>query len=85
MVKSMIFNHYLIKDMVDVNMKNANEASLYCRRLESITSYPHKMCSSNSAGKITKAYYSTCVAVADLVLDTPFFTEALPVEYSVVD
>jgi hypothetical protein len=26
------------------------------------------MCSSNSAGKITKAYYSTCVAVADFVL-----------------
>ncbi len=30
------------------------------------------MCSSNSAGKITKAYYSTCVAVADLVLVTLF-------------
>jgi hypothetical protein len=41
------------------------------------------MCSSNSAGKITKAYY--CVAVADFVLDTPFFTEVLPVECSVVD
>jgi hypothetical protein len=24
-------------------MNNANEASLYCRRLESITSSPHKM------------------------------------------
>ena len=42
------------------------------------------MCSSNSAGKITKAYYSTCVAVADFVLDTPFFTEVLPVECTVV-
>jgi hypothetical protein len=26
------------------------------------------MCSSNSAGKITKPYYSTCVAVADFLL-----------------
>jgi hypothetical protein len=43
------------------------------------------MCSSNSAGKITKAYYSTCVAVADFVLDTLFFTEMLPVECSAVD
>ncbi len=42
------------------------------------------MCSSNSAGKINKAYYSTCGAVADFVLDTPFFTEVLPVECSVV-
>jgi hypothetical protein len=43
------------------------------------------MCSSNSAGKITKAYYSSCVAVAYFVLDTPFFTEKLPAECSVVD
>jgi hypothetical protein len=43
------------------------------------------MCSSNSAEKITKAYYSTCVAEADFVLDTPFFTEVLRVECSVVD
>jgi hypothetical protein len=54
-------------------MNNATEASLFCRRLESITSSPHKMlemytmCSSNSAVKITKPYYSTCVAVADFV------------------
>jgi hypothetical protein len=38
------------------------------------------MCSSNSAGKIAKAYCSIYVAVADFVLDTPFFTEVLPVE-----
>jgi hypothetical protein len=37
------------------------------------------MCSSNSAGKITKAYYSTCVAVTNFVLDT------LLVECSAVD
>jgi hypothetical protein len=43
------------------------------------------MCSSNSAGKITKAYYSTCVAVADFVLVTLSFTEVLPVECSAVD
>jgi hypothetical protein len=43
------------------------------------------MCSSISAGKITKAYYSTCVAVVDFVLDIPFFTEVLPVEFNVVD
>jgi hypothetical protein len=43
------------------------------------------MCSSNSAGKITKAYYSTCVSVADFVLDKPFFTEVLPVECGAVD
>jgi hypothetical protein len=43
------------------------------------------MCSSNSVGKITKAYYSTCDAVADFVLVTPFFIEVLPVECSVVD
>ncbi len=43
------------------------------------------MCSSISVGKITKAYCSTCVAVADFVLDTPFFTEVLPVECSLVD
>ena len=43
------------------------------------------MCSSNSAEKITKAYYSTFVAVADFVLDTLFFTEVLPVECSAVD
>ena len=42
------------------------------------------MCSSNSAGKIKKAYCSMFVAVADFVLDTPFFTEVLPVECSVV-
>ena len=39
------------------------------------------MCSSNSAGKITKAYYSTCVAVADFVL----VTLVMPVECSAVD
>jgi hypothetical protein len=43
------------------------------------------MCSSNSAGKITKAYYSTCVAVADFVLGTLFSTEVMPVECSAVD
>ncbi len=43
------------------------------------------MCSSIWVGKISKAYCSTCVAVADFVLDTPFFTEVLPVECSVVD
>ncbi len=43
------------------------------------------MFSSNSAGKITKAYYSTCVAVANFVLDTLSFTEVLPVECSAVD
>jgi hypothetical protein len=43
------------------------------------------MCSSISAGKITKAYCSTCVAVADFVLVTLFFTEVLPVECSAVD
>jgi hypothetical protein len=43
------------------------------------------MCSSISAEKITKAYYSTCVAVADFVLDTLLFTEVLPVECSVAD
>jgi hypothetical protein len=43
------------------------------------------MCSSNSTGKITKAYYSTRVAVADFVLVTLFFTEVLPVECSAVD
>jgi hypothetical protein len=40
------------------------------------------MCSSNSAGEIIKAYYSTCVVVADFVLITLFFTEMLPVEWS---
>ncbi len=54
-------------------MNNANEASLYCRRLESITSSPQMLkmqtyCSSISARKITKPYYSTCVAVADFLL-----------------
>jgi hypothetical protein len=43
------------------------------------------MWSSNPVGKITKASYSMCVAVADFVLDTPFFTEVLPVECSVVN
>ncbi len=44
------------------------------------------MCSSNSAGKIiTKAYYSMCVAVADFVLVTLFFTEVLHVKCSAVD
>ena len=43
------------------------------------------MCSSISVGKIIKVYYSTCVAVADFVLDTPFFIDVLPVECSVVD
>jgi hypothetical protein len=43
------------------------------------------MSSNNSEGKIAKAYCSTCVAVADFVLDTPFFTEVLPVECNVVD
>ena len=42
------------------------------------------MCSSNSAGKITKADNSTCVAVADFVLDSLFSTEVLPVECTVV-
>jgi hypothetical protein len=43
------------------------------------------LCSSNSAGKITKAYYSTCAVVADFVLVTLFFTEVLPVEWSAVN
>jgi hypothetical protein len=43
------------------------------------------MCSSNSAAKITKAYYSTGVAVADFVVDTLSFKEVLPVECSAVD
>jgi hypothetical protein len=43
------------------------------------------MCSNNSAGEITKAYYSTCAVVADFVLVTLFFTEVLPVEWSAVD
>jgi hypothetical protein len=43
------------------------------------------VCISNSVGKITKAYYSTCVAVANFVLVTLFFTEVLPVECSAVD
>jgi hypothetical protein len=43
------------------------------------------LCSSNSARKITKAYYSKCVVVADFVLVTLFFTEVLPVEWSAVD
>jgi hypothetical protein len=41
--------------------------------------------SSNSAGKITKAYYSTSVVVADFALVTLFFTEVLPVEWSAVN
>jgi hypothetical protein len=43
------------------------------------------MCSNNSAGEITKAYYSTCAVVADFILVTLFFTEVLPVEWSAVD
>jgi hypothetical protein len=43
------------------------------------------LCSSNSAGKITKAYYSMCVVVADIILVTLFFTEMWPVEFSAVD
>jgi hypothetical protein len=44
MVKSTLYNHYLIRICsLDVDMNNANEASLYCRPLESITSSPHKM------------------------------------------
>ncbi len=43
------------------------------------------MCSSNSAGKKTKAYYSSFVAVADFVLGTLFSTEVLPVACSAVD
>jgi hypothetical protein len=43
------------------------------------------MCSSNSAGKITKAYYSMCAVVANFVLVTLFFTEVLPVEWNAVD
>jgi hypothetical protein len=43
------------------------------------------MCSSNSAGKITKAYYSMCAVVADFVLVTLSFTKVLPVECSAVD
>jgi hypothetical protein len=44
MVKSTLYNHYLIRICsLDVDMNNANEASLYCRRLESITFSPQKM------------------------------------------
>jgi hypothetical protein len=43
------------------------------------------LCSSNSVGKIIKAYYSTCAVGADFVLVTLFFTEVLPVEWSAVD
>ncbi len=45
----------------------------------------YTVCSSNSAGEITKAYYSTCDVVADFYLVTLFFTEMLPVEWSAVD
>jgi hypothetical protein len=44
MVTSTICNHYLIWICsLAVDMKNTDEASLYCRRLETITSSPHKM------------------------------------------
>jgi hypothetical protein len=42
MVKSTLYNHYLLRICsLDVDMNYANEASLYCRRLESITFSPH--------------------------------------------
>ncbi len=43
------------------------------------------MCSLNSVGKITKAYFSTCVSEADLAPDTPPPTEASPAECSTAD
>jgi hypothetical protein len=65
-------------------------AFLYCRRLESITSVHIRcwkcgLCAAVIQRENTKAYYSTCVAVADFVLDTLFFTEVLPVECSAAD
>ena len=58
MVKSTFYNHCLIRICsLAVDMINTDEASLYCRCLELITSSPHKMlkmqtmCSSNFSGK----------------------------------
>ncbi len=92
MVTSTICNHYLIWIfLLAVDMKNTGEASLYCRCLEIITSSPHKMlkmqtmCSSSFSGKEQRTHCSTCVAVADFVLDAPFFTEVLPVECGAVN
>jgi hypothetical protein len=44
MVKSTLYNHYLIRICsLAVDMNNTDEASLYCRPLELITFSPHKM------------------------------------------
>ncbi len=90
MVKSTIYNHYLIRICsLAVDMNNTDEASLYCRRLEFITFSPHvgnvDYVQQYFCRKEQRTHCSTCVAVADFVLDTPFFTEVLPVECGAVD
>ncbi len=87
MVKSTIYNHYLIRICsLDVDMNNAYEASLYCRRLESITPLVHircwkwRLCAAvfqreNNKGLL---FHVCCWG------PTSFFTEVLTVECSVV-
>jgi hypothetical protein len=86
MVKSTLYNHYLIRICsLDVDMNNANEPSLYCRRLESLTFSPQKMlemqtiCSSISTGKEQRLKVHVCCSGRH-----SSFTEVLTVEHSVV-
>jgi hypothetical protein len=55
-----------------VNMNNTDEASLYCRCLETITFSPHKMLKIQTivhkCAAVNLPYCSTCVAVADFLL-----------------
>ena len=89
MVKSTFYNHCLIRICsfaVDVN--NADEASLYCRRLEliTLTFSPHKMLKMQTMCSNISAGIEQSLTVPRVSLwPTSFFTEVLPVECSVVD
>jgi hypothetical protein len=67
-------------------MENTEEASLYCRRLEIITSSQHKMlkmqtmCSSSFSGK-----EQGLTVPRVLLWPTSFVTEMLPVECGVAE
>ena len=82
MVKSTLYNHYLIRICsLAVDMNNANKVSLYCRCLESI----------NLNVDYVQRYFSgkeqSLTVPRVLLWPTSFVqnTEMLPVECSVVD